>query len=142
AMLAAAPAQQAARDARVTVTVVDQTGAVIQNATVTMTALDGARTAVEPVKTNDKGIAVLANVAPGRYTIKAEFPGFDTRLLPDLRIRSGDNKHVAVLAIQGLQDSVTVSRDAREAASDRRSTFATAMTREQIEALSEDPDEM
>ena len=35
-----------------------------------------------------------------------------------------------------------MSRDAREAASDRRSTFGTAMTREQIEALSDDPDEM
>ena len=59
-----------------------------------------------------------------------------------MQIKSGDNKHVAVLAIEGLQDSVTVSRDAREAASDRRSTFGTAMTREQIEALSDDPDEM
>ncbi len=47
-----------------------------------------------------------------------------------------------MLAIQGVQDSVTVSRDAREAASDRRSTFGTAMTREQIDALSDDPDEM
>ena len=35
-----------------------------------------------------------------------------------------------------------MSRDAREAASDRRSTFGSAMTREQIEALSDDPDEM
>jgi len=126
----------------VTVTVVDQTGAVIQNATVTATALDTPGTAIGPVKTTDKGIATIGDLAPGRYNIQAEFPGFDTRLLKDVRLKSGDNKHVAVLAIQGLQDSVTVSRDAREAASDRRSTFATAMTREQIEALSEDPDEM
>jgi hypothetical protein len=143
AMLAASPLLQPPRDARVTVTVVDQTGAVIQNATVTVTALDApGAPAVEPMKTTDKGVAALANLAPGRYNIQAEFPGFDTRVLKDVRIKSGDNKHVAVLAIQGLQDSVTVSRDAREAASDRRSTFATAMTREQIEALSEDPDEM
>ena len=37
---------------------------------------------------------------------------------------------------------MTVARDAREAASDRRATFGTAMTREQIDALSDDPDEM
>ena len=66
---------------------------------------------------------------PGRYTIQAEFPGFQTRILKDVQLKVGDNKHVAVLAIEGFSDSVTVSRDAREAASDRRSTFATAMPR-------------
>jgi hypothetical protein len=138
---ASAPAKgQAAKDARVTITVVDQTGAVIPNATVTLTT--AAPGAIAPATTNDKGIAVVAGLTPGRYTIQAEFPGFETRILKDLQVKAGDNKHVAVLAIQGLQDSVTVSRDAREAASDRRSTFGTAMTREQIEALSDDPDEM
>jgi hypothetical protein len=133
---------QAAKDARVTVTVVDQTGAVIPNATVTVTASPDQKGALAPVKTNDKGIAAWTGLAPGRYTIQAEFPGFELRILKDVQVKAGDNKHVAVLAIQGLQDSVTVSRDAREAASDRRSTFATAMTREQIDALSDDPDEM
>ncbi len=142
AMLAAAPLLQSPQDARVAVTVVDQTGAIVPNATVTVTALDPSGKTAEPVKTNDKGIATLAGLPPGRYKIQAEFPGFDTRILNDIRLKSGDNKHVAVLAIQGLQDSVTVSRDAREVASDRRATFGTALTREQIEALSEDPDEM
>jgi hypothetical protein len=99
-------------------------------------------TAIEPVNTNDKGIANLAGLAPGRYTIQAEFPGFETKQLKDVRLKSGDNKHAIVLAIQGLQDSVTVTRDAREVASDRKSTFGTALTREQIDALSDDPDEM
>ena len=142
AILAASPLLQSPRDARVTVTVVDQTGAIIQNATVTVTAVDSAGPAAEPAKTSDKGVASIAGLAPGRYNIQAEYPGFETRVLRDIRLRSGDNKHAAVLAIQGLQDSVTVQRDAREAASDRRSTFGTALTREQIEALSEDPDEM
>jgi hypothetical protein len=135
-------AAQSARDARVVVTVVDQTGAIIQNATVTVTSLDAPNATIPPVKTNDKGIASVTTLAPGRYTIQAEFPGFETHTLKDIRLKSGDNKHVVVLPIQGLQDSVTVSRDAREAASDRRSTFGTALTREQIEALSDDPDEM
>ena len=107
-------------------------------------AADGRRRPPRPSRrtTNDKGVAALTGLAPGRYSIQAEFPGFETRILKDVQLKAGDNKHVAVLAIQGLQDSVTVSRDAREAASDRRSTFGTAMTREQIEALSDDPDEM
>ena len=79
---------------------------------------------------------------PGLYSLTAEFPGFTTGILKEIQIRPGDNKHVVVLAVEGVRDSVTVSRDAREAASDRRSTFGTAMTREQIEALSDDPDEM
>ena len=148
-----APAQQA-REARVIVTVVDQTGAVIPNAKVTVApAADpkapapaaGATPAAplaEPAMTNEKGVATITGLMPGRVTITAEFPGFEARVLKDLQLRTGDNRHAAVLAIQGLQDSVTVSRDAREAASDRRTTFGTALTREQIEALSDDPDEM
>ena len=142
ALLALSPTAQGNRDARVTVTVVDQTGAVIPNARVTVTAAATPAAAPAATTTNERGIAAVTGLAPGRYAVQAEFPGFETRVLKDIAIKSGDNKHVVVLAIQGLQDSVTVSRDAREAASDRRSTFGTAMTREQIESLSDDPDEM
>src|SRR5262249_60622201 len=45
-------------------------------------------------------------------------------------------------SLHGLQHSDTLSRDALEIASDRRATFGTALTREQIAALSDDPDEM
>jgi hypothetical protein len=143
AFLSFAPTSQVPKDAaRVTVTVVDQTGAVIPNAKVTLTPVPDPGAAAASATTNDKGVAALTGLAPGRYTIQAEFPGFEPRILKDVPIKAGDNKHIAVLAIQGLQDSVTVSRDAREAASDRRSTFGTAMTREQIDALSDEPDEM
>jgi len=139
---AGTPAGQAGREARLAVTVVDQTQGAIPNATVTVTPLTDPKNAPAPAQTSYKGIASLTGLAPGRYSIQAEFPGFEPRILKDVTIRPGDNKHVVVLALQGLQDSVTVSRDAREAASDRRSTFGTALTREQIEALSDDPDEM
>ncbi len=143
AFLSFAPTSQVPKDAaRVTVTVVDQTGAVIPNAKVTLTPVPDPGAAAASATTNDKGVAALTGLAPGRYTIQAEFPGFEPRILKDVPIKAGDNKHIAVLAIQGLQDSVTVSRDAREAASDRRSTFGTALTREQIDALSDEPDEM
>ena len=142
ALLGLVPVPQAAKDARVTVTVVDQSGAVIPNAKVTVTPTADPKGAMPPTMTSDKGVATLAALAPGRYTIQAEFPGFATHVLKDVAIKAGDNRHVVVLAIQGLQDSVTVSRDAREAASDRKTTFGTALTREQIDALSDDPDEM
>jgi hypothetical protein len=135
---------QATRDGKLLVTVVDQTKAVIPDATVTVTGLDEAmKTALAPVKTSEQGVATIAGLPPGRYMITAEFPGFEPGLLKEVRVRNGDNKHVVVLAIQGLQDSVTVSRDRQEAAADRRGTsFGTALTREQMESLSDDPDEM
>jgi hypothetical protein len=142
ALLLLGQTAQAPRDARVTITVVDQTGAVIPNATVTVTPLADPKAPVAPAKTGEKGVAVIPGLAPGHYSIEAEFAGFSPRLLKDVQLKVGDNKHVVVLALQGVQDSVTVSRDAREAASDRRATFGTAMTREQIDALSDDPDEM
>ena len=131
------------RAARLLLTVVDQTGAVIPNAEVTaVRADDPARTPIGPVKTTDKGLATLEDLTPGLYEIQAEFPGFEPRLMKNIRLRAGDNKQVAILTIQNLQDEVTVGRDKQATAADPKSTFGTALTREQIEALSDDPDEM
>ena len=41
-----------------------------------------------------------------------------------------------------MEDSVTVTRDVQEAAADRALAFGSALTREQIELLSDDPEEM
>jgi hypothetical protein len=123
------------------VTVVDQSGAVIVDATVTVTSAESATSAVTlaPVKTADTGIATVSDLAPGRYTIQAEFPGFETRLLKDVRVRGGENRQVAVLPIQKVEASVTVAQDRQEAAADRGHSFGTVLTRDEIEALSDDP---
>ena len=138
-------AQAPPRDGRLIVTVVDQTRAVLPGATVTVSGLDEAATAVrrEPAKASEQGIATIA-LPPGRYLVTAEFPGFDPGVLKDVRVRSSnDNKQMVVLAIQGLQDSVTVGRDQQESAADRNNgSFGTALTREQVDALSDDPTEM
>lgn len=135
---------QPARPARLLVTVVDQTGAVIPAATVTAIGLDDAtrRLTIEPVKSSDKGIAAFERLAPGRYSVQGEFPGFELGLLRDLRLKPGDNRHVMVLPLKKLTEEVTVGRDPQAVASDRASAFGSALTREQMDALSEDPDEM
>src|SRR5205809_8075305 len=97
----AAAQTRAATDVRLLVTVVDQTRAVIPAATVTVTGLDEAtKIAIAPTKTSDQGVATLTSLAQGRYTIQAEFPGFETGVLKEIRLRGGDNRHVIVLAIQ------------------------------------------
>jgi hypothetical protein len=139
------PAQaQAAREGRLIVTVVDPSGAVVPGATVAVVGLDEAtkRKTIDPVKTSDKGVATIAGLVPGRYSIQGEFPGFDLGLLRDVRVKSGDSRHVLVLPLKKLTEEVTVGRDPQASASDRAGTFGTALTREQVEALSDDPDEM
>jgi hypothetical protein len=136
---------QTARDGRLMVTVSDQTGAVIQDATVTATAQDNPEraVAVAPAQSSVQGIATLQGLTPGRYTVVIEFPGFETTVLRDVRIRTGDNRQNAVLNIQKLEDTVTVGQDPDRAAADPRGpAFGTVLTREQIDALSDDPEEL
>src|SRR5262249_34183847 len=99
---AAVPAlAQTSREARLIVTVIDPSGAVIPDANVVITGIDDGTRAVGAVtaKTSDKGVATPGALTPGRYTIHAEFPGFETGVLNDVRLRPGDNKHVVVLTI-------------------------------------------
>ena len=135
---------QAARDAVLQVTVLDETRGVLPGATVTVAGIESSNkaTAITPAATSPQGLVKFESLAPGRYSITAEFSGFQTRTLPDVRIRSGENKQVVVLPIDRLMSSVTVERDRQTSASDRDVTFGTVMTREQIEALSDDPDEL
>lgn len=132
---------QAPGTATLRVTVVDPSNAVVVAAIVTVTGADPATSArtVAPVRSTDAGVATVTNLLPGLYTIQAEFPGFETRVLKDIRIRAGDNKQVAILQIPKVEASVTVGRDRQEAAADPRMSFGTTLTREQIEALSDDP---
>jgi hypothetical protein len=144
-LLPAPAAGQAARDSRVQVTIVDPSGAVVPDTTVTLTGLEPAtqRAPVPAVKSNDKGIAIVERVPPGRYSISAEFPGFGLGLLRDIRARAGDSRHVVVLPLQSFEDKVVVARDTQEAAADRRtSEFGLKLSEEQISALSDDPAEL
>ena len=141
-----APARaQATQDGRLIVTVVDTSGAVVPGATVTVTALDdGARAPTfAPVTSTSQGIATVEGLLPGRYRIQAGFPGFDTAVLPEVRVRRGDNKHVLVLPLGKMEESVTVGQNAQSAAADPRgNAFKTVLTVQEIENLSDDRTEM
>ena len=145
ACFARAASAQAARETRLQITVVDQSNAVLPTATVTVTGLEDAtrKTTLAPVQTGTNGIALMGGLVPGRYSVQAEFPGFASGQLKDVRLRPGDNRHIIVLVIEKMQETVNVGQDAQMGAADRRgSAFGTALTREQVDALSDDPGEM
>ena len=136
---------QATQDGRLIVTVVDTSGAVVPGAKVTAIALDGGDRAptFAPVTSSDKGVATVEGLLPGRFRIQAEFPGFEIGVLPEVRVRRGENKHVVVLPLKKLEESVTVAQNAQAAAADPRgNAFKTVLTRQEIENLSDDPAEM
>ena len=138
-------AQTTAQDGRLIVTVVDPSGAVVPGATVTVSGLDGGARApaFPPLTSSDQGRATLDRLLPGRYRIQAEFPGFEPGVLPEVRVRRGDNRHVIVLRLKTMEESVTVAQNAQAAAADPRgNAFKTVLTRQEIENLSDDPAEM
>ncbi len=133
---------QSPRDARAVVTVIDVTGAILPGATVTLVPEDtagGPATAT----TGDNGVATIAGVAPGRYTIRAEFAGFDAGQITGVRLRAGDNKQQLELTITGFEDTIEVGRDATSAAADPNGgSLSTQLTAEEIEALPDDASEL
>jgi hypothetical protein len=146
-MNALAPADglaQAARSGRLSITVADQTGAILPTANVRLVRQDAppGQPEIPPVVASDQGVAVFTNLPEGRYIVEVEFPGFEKGVTRDVRVRQGENRQSVVLALQKQEDTVTVRQDAQAAAADPRARFGSALTREQIEALSDDPQEM
>ena len=90
-----------------------------------------------------QGVVTVDDLVPGRYRVEVAFPGFETLVIPDVRVRAGENKRDAVLAIQKLDESVSVGRDKATVASDpNNDRFNTVLSKDQINALPDDPDEM
>ena len=140
---ATADRQTPAQAGTLIVTIVDSTGAVLPGATVTVTGIEPTNKAatIAPAIASKDGVATIPQVPPGRYAIRAEFAGFETRMLPDVRVRNGNNKQVLMLPVEGHKETVLVGQDKQAAAADPRgSSFGSVLTREQLEQLSDDPD--
>jgi hypothetical protein len=134
---------QSARDARAVVTVVDMTGAILPGATITVSPRDAQGSPAVTATATEAGVATLTGLAAGRYSIKAEFPGFDSFELADVRLRAGENKHRIELELTGFTDTVEVGLDPQSAAADPNGgSLAVQLTDDEIDALSDDPNEL
>jgi hypothetical protein len=136
-----AVAGQRSTPATLRVVVHDPSGAIIPYARVQVKGADEPTTI--DLSTDGQGAVVATGLLPGKYTIEVSFPGFETRRVSDVRVRPGDNRRDVTLAIQKIDESVSVGRDPATAASDPNSDrFNTVLSKQQVDALPDDPDEM
>ena len=136
-------AQQTATSLRIVVK--DPSGAVIPGALVQVKGAEERTAAVTrtDIASDGQGVATASGLTPGRYALEVSFPGFETLTVPDVRVRAGDNRRDAVLKIEKLDETVSVGRDKSTVASDpNNDRFNTVLSKDQINALPDDPDEM
>jgi hypothetical protein len=118
--------------------ITDPDGALIPGATVTLTPASGA--AVTAKSGADGTYSAL--VPPGTYTVRVTMPGFATYSLPNARITAGttiDAKlqigvQSQVVTVQANSMQLSVSPDANQS--------AIVLTGKDLDALSDDPDEL
>jgi hypothetical protein len=123
-------------DASLRVTVLDQTGAAILDAQVSIDKQPRALT------TNARGQALFHQLTPGKYRLNVAAKGFAPLLTDDFTLRAGINEIEVKLEIAAVQEEIKVERDKGEANTDPRGdAFATILTPEQIAQLPDDPDE-
>ena len=121
--------------------VADPSGAVIPQASLTVTSDAG----VSRRATSDaSGQYVIPGLAPGQYTVTVEATGFSTFTSPAVRIAAGQTQHLNVsLSIQMEEQQVQVTADAQGVSVDPDSNVsAVVMTGKDLDALSDDPDEL
>src|SRR5262245_31457254 len=123
-------------EARLHVTVVDQNGAAIPNARVTINKVQ------QRLATTQLGTVNFVDLAPGKYQVQVAADGFAPLTVKDVTVRAGSNSIEIKLEVASVQEEITVERDKREMGTDPRgNAFSTVLTAEQIAQLPDDPEE-
>jgi hypothetical protein len=134
--LASSAFAQTANQTQLRLVIVDQTGAGIPAATVTVKPAAGE--AIE-FTADDHGVAASPNLTPGQVTVHIEFPGFLPFDAP-LTLKRGAMNQTVTLQIEGFKAEVEVSQASAPEAS--KSTSTTTLTQEEIDALPDDAEEL
>src|SRR5260221_5536190 len=84
-------AAQARQTGTLRIVVRDPSGAVIPNATVVVKGAEPATAdlVVPAISSDGQGVATPLNVPIGRYAVSVTFPGFESRTVTDVRVRTG-----------------------------------------------------
>src|SRR5262249_34112222 len=103
-----APAQVS--NAVVTGIVTDAQGGVLPGVTITLMNTESG--VVRTALTEENGRYSLGGIPPGRYSLKAELPGFATQEVKDITLTIGlEYPKDFIMGIQGLQESITITGD-------------------------------
>ena len=132
-LLPLAAAAQSPSNLRVTVR--DDTEAVLIHATVTLIDPSGIekQTAVDQA-----GVAAFTGLTPGVHQIKVEAEGFQGFTVP-FTVKRGNNNAMATMTV-AIREEVFVQE--KDAALRRDNGFTQTLSKEDIDGLSDDPDEM
>ncbi len=122
-------------------TVTDPDGAVIPGATVTLTPRTGAATIV--TSQGDGSFAML-NVAPGQYSLTVTMSGFASYVQQLLRVNAGQQLVINTkMVIQEQSQQVQVNAQSSQLSVDPdANASATVLKGADLDALSDDPDEL
>jgi hypothetical protein len=113
-------------------TVVDESGAVLPEVTVTL--VHSATAIVRGSRTDSRGAFAFPFVAPGPYTLRAERTGFTPTQLTELMMSVGDDRVVRVILRVGrVSESVSVGAEVRPAS--QSGSLATTIDRKFVENL-------
>ena len=123
--------------------ILDQTGALIPGAQVTVTTSAGGT--VKTVTADSTGSYSVSGLAPGGYIVKATYDGFAPFSSPTIPLLAGQSKRIDVsMAVQVAEQNVTVTDDDSPQVNVEASGNANAIVLKgkDLDALSDDPDEL
>jgi hypothetical protein len=121
--------------ADLTVTVIDQSGAALIIATVTLVDPSGTP---ETRAVDQRGQVTFSSLAPGGYRLKAEAQAFESYDGP-LVVKKGAQHVTLKLPVAGLNEEVLVTTKQNDV---RGNSFVTQLSEQEIAELPDDPDEL
>jgi len=124
-------------------TIADPTGALIPGAKVNLTGPTG--TVVATTTSDTSGTYTFANLAPGTYSVHADFAGFAPVAVPVFAVTAGQVKRIEIaMSTVVEQQSVTVTDEEAPMVSVEASgnSSSVVLKGSDLDALSDDPDEL
>ena len=123
--------------------IADPTGALIPGAKVVVTNQLGV--AVTSTTADAQGVYAITNLAPGSYIVQAAVDGFAPFTSPTISLAAGQYKRVDIsMAVEAEQQNVVVTEEEGPTVSTEAGANASAIVLkgEDLDALSDDPDEL